>query len=58
MNRLERTQLLERVAKAEAKADSLVSLINELSARIAALESKPKLGRPPKATDGNGISPD
>ncbi len=53
MNRLERQQLLDRVASAEAKANSLESVVNELSARIAALENKPKLGGPPKATDGN-----
>jgi hypothetical protein len=68
MNRLERIQLMERVEKAEAtvarleaflksyygKDDALHQMIADALERIRALENKPKLGRPPKAMDGNG----
>ena len=52
MNRLERIELYARVEKAEATVKAALETITELSARIAALETKPRLGRPPKATDG------
>lgn len=55
MNRLERIELLDRVKQAETKAGNVQAQLDELSARIAALEQKPRLGRPPKATDGNGL---
>lgn len=45
MNRLERIQLLERVTAAESKAAEVSSQYEELSARIAALESGSN-GRP------------
>jgi plasmid stabilization system protein ParE len=57
MNRLERIQLIERCDKAEARAEEAIKLIAELSSRIEALETKPRLGRPPKATDGDGQRP-
>lgn len=43
MNILERSQLLERVAEADRKSAEAVAKVNELSARIAALETRPTL---------------
>lgn len=51
MNRLERIQILERCAEVERKNTALQETVDELRQRIVALE-KPRLGRPPKARDG------
>lgn len=62
MNRLERMELLEKVELAsrqarEAHMHSVILLekVQELQSRIDALETKPRVGRPPKAKDGEGL---
>lgn len=55
MNRLERIELYARVEKAEQTVVAFKQIIDELTTRIVALETKPRLGRPPKATDGEGL---
>lgn len=63
MNILERAKLLDRVAECDRKSAqavaqnaALTETINALIQRIESLE-KPRLGRPPKAKDGDGQSP-
>lgn len=56
MNILERTKLLERVAEADRKSAEAVAKVDELAARIAALEgSRPTLSIKGKDAPQNGI---
>ncbi len=55
MNRLERVELYDRVKTAEAKVAELSAKLDEALSRIDTLENKPRIGRPPKAKDGEGL---